>query len=748
MPVSYEMIENAVRIDALNWAIEPSIEDSEACMGVVFDVLSEVKGADRIIIAETRENEYDYEQVKMLLEIVNAYNKILNEEKLISIKNFGPQYCEKLFPQRIADLQFLITEALRKDPIGAYVKLQRMITAAKIGAEKSHPQFARCYTDYLSNSLMRIEKILSSCKLIDLAKPRLTGYKPGDRRLYREFFHPLVRPNFMLTRYMTAYPKGGQPVEKYTVGNVMVEIFQVPGKVRNFYHATPPEFRLSEEKYTILDSARRYLAAHKPTEIEFTDPEKTREVFFNIGRDLIKDISRNMNVELSTKELEELARILSRYTAGFGVLEILLADDKLQDIFINSPIGLTPIFVSHSDFEECETNLIPTREDAEAWATRFRMYSGRPLDEANPVLDTELNVPGGRARVAAITRTLSPEGLGFAFRRHRDKPWTFPLYINAKYFDPLYAGLMSFLVDGSRTLLIAGGRSSGKTSLLGSIMLEIMRKFRIVTVEDTLELPFVALRQLGFNIERMKSRSVITRVEAELPADEALRTALRLGDSCLIIGEVRSVEAKALYEAMRIGALANVVAGTIHGESAYGVFDRVVNDLGVPTTSFKATDVITICNMLRSPDGLHRFRRVTEVTEVRKHWKNDPMDEGGFVNLMEYSAKEDKLKPTDTLVDGESIIINDVANRVREWHGDWDAVWENILLRGKIKETMLEYAKKMSRMDILEANVVVESNEMFHLLSDQVKKEVGALDTNMIFDKWLFWFKDRISRKE
>ena len=59
------------------------------------------------------------------------------------------------------------------------------------------------------------------------------------------------------------------------------------------------------------------------------------------------------------------------------------------------------------------------------------------------------------------------------------------------------------------------------------------------------------------------------------------KASLRLGDSCLIVGEVRSVEAKALYEAMRVGALANVVAGTIHGASPYGVFDRVVNDLNV-----------------------------------------------------------------------------------------------------------------------------------------------------------------------
>jgi type IV secretory pathway ATPase VirB11/archaellum biosynthesis ATPase len=464
----------------------------------------------------------------------------------------------------------------------------------------------------------------------------------------------------------------------------------------------------------------------------------------NIGRDMLKDLARGMGMELSAKELEELAEILSRYTAGFGILEILLADENIQDIFINSPIGLTPVYVNHSEFEECETNLIPTREDADAWATRFRLYSGRPLDEANPVLDTELTVPGGRARVAAITRTLSPYGLGYAFRRHRDKPWTFPLYINVGFFDSLYAGLMSFIIDGGRSLLVAGGRGSGKTSLLGAVMLEVMKKFRIVLVEDTLELPAVQLRSLGYNVERLKSRSVITRVEAELPAEEALRTALRLGDSVLIIGEVRSLEAQALFEAMRIGALANLVAGTIHGESAYGIYDRIVNDLRVPPTSFKAMDVITICNQLKTPDGLRRFRRVTELTEVRKQWKHDPADEGAFVTLMEYSAKEDRLKPTDTLIDGESFVLNEIAKRVREWHGDWDAVWDNILLRGKIKQTMVDYSKKLKRSDILEAEWVVESNETFHTVSERVRQEVGSLDSKMIYDKWLEWFEQKL----
>jgi type IV secretory pathway ATPase VirB11/archaellum biosynthesis ATPase len=746
MAVDYTVEEDVIKVDCRNWVIEPSIENSEACMAVVIDILQEVKNAQRIVLSEARDIEYDFDQTQLLASIARIYNRVLNEDKLLSIEKLGPKECGGLLPTRFRDLQFLIFEILRKDPLGAYVKLNVMVNAAQEKMKKAKSK--QCYSQYLNEVLLPMKAMFESSEFIKAAKPYMHGFKFGDRSIYRELFKPVVRPTFMQTRYMIIPPKGGKLLDKYQLSEgTQVEIYSIPGHVRNSYFITPPEFRLTDEKYEVLDAARKYMTEHRPKETEFADPEKAREVFMNISRGLVRDVARTMNIALTDKEVEELAVVLSRYTAGFGVLELLLSDDKIQDLFINSPIGITPIYIYHSDFEECVTNLIPTKEDAEAWATRFRLYSGRPLDEANPVLDTELTVPGGRARVAAITRTLSPEGLAFALRRHREKPWTFPLFVQNKFMDPLYAGLMSFLVDGGRALLIAGGRSSGKTSLLGALMLEILRKFRIVIQEDTLELPAVHMRKLGYNIERLKSRSVITQVETELAADEALRTALRLGDSVMIVGEVRSLEGKALFEAMRIGALANTVAGTIHGESAYGVYDRVVNDLGVPSTSFKAIDLITICSMLHSPDGLHRFRRITNLTEVRKHWKDDPSLENGFVNLMEYSAKEDRLKPTDVLMDGESEVLNEIAKRVREWQGRWDVMWDNILLRAKINEATVKYASQLQRPDLLEAEWTTESNEVFHIISDKVKGEVGGLDSNLIYSRWEEWFKNRMKQK-
>jgi type IV secretory pathway ATPase VirB11/archaellum biosynthesis ATPase len=375
------------------------------------------------------------------------------------------------------------------------------------------------------------------------------------------------------------------------------------------------------------------------------------------------------------------------------------------------------------------------------------MISGRPLDEANPILDTEIEIPQARARVGAIGQPLNPTGLAYSIRRHRDKPWTFPLFIKNGMMTPLAAGLLSFIIDGTRTMLVAGTRSSGKTSLLGSIMIEMMRRYRVLTIEDTLELPTAAMRDLGYNIQSMKVRSALAKGGTEVPADEGIRTALRLGDSALIIGEVRSKEALALYEAMRVGAMANVVAGTIHGESPYGIFDRVVNDLGVPRTSFKATDLIVVANPVRSPDGLHRWRRITQITEVRKEWEKDPLLENGFADLMKYDAKTDELVPSDVLINGESDVLKAIAGNVKEWAGSWDAIWDNIQLRTKIKETHVKLVDKAKMPDLLEAPFTVLANDQFHLISDKILEEAGFLDSKKIFFEWNEWIKREIKKR-
>ena len=738
-----------LKVNCLNCIYGASIEDYPSCMARSVDKLIELKKADRVVLLQSREFEYDAHQTSMLNEIAKAIVYLTKRNRVNTPSNlYTPGTSEQLLAEWSAFLNEILTHMISEDPIGAYVKIKREIRSIEQKIETLPPNLASAYQKYVDNALKIIEKILGHTTIIKLSKDHLVGYNVGDRTLYREIFHPTIRPNFMLTRYMLTPPKNAKKIDEYfTKDGIKIQIYTVPDQIQKLYHILPPEFNLKEEEYTILDAARRYMGAHKPKDTDFADPKKMRDIFSDIGKDLLFDLAENAKIELSGENLDILANILTRYTAGYGILEIILGDPEVQDLYLNAPMGDSPIFLYHGKYEECITNIVPTQEDAEAWATRFRIESGRPLDEANPVLDTEIEVPGGRARVAAVTESLSPSGLSFALRRHRDKPWSFPLFIKTKMITPLGAGLLSFLIDGARTMLIAGTRSAGKSSFLGAVLTELMRKVRIVTVEDTLELPISSLKVLGYDIQSLKSRSIITNVESEVSADDAIRTSLRLGDSALIIGEVRSLEAKALYESMRIGALANLVAGTIHGDSAYGIFDRVVNDLEVPATSFKATDIIVITSRLKTSDGLRTFRRVTAIVEVTKDWEKDPQREKGFQELMKYNAKTDILEPTERLLNGESYILNQIANNTREFRDNWSAVWDNIKLREKVKKTIVEYSDKFNYPEMLEADFTVIANGKFHLISSDVRDQYGSLDPERIFALWENWLRSEITER-
>lgn len=752
-PFSYDIQregENVIlQINCEAYTKVPSLEDDPLTMSKTIGILNEAGTVTKVVYFQRRNIEYDYSQTILLKEIADLYKKLVNQKETLSYNAFiYDRSCTKCITAWYADIKNIVSNMLRSDPIGAYVELKRILRDENIKLQKaSDPRCKKCGQKYASLVTYLIQ-LLEKTQLISVAIPHLAGYKVGSRDLYRMIFRPLIKPDFLFTKLMSKFPEDGDELDSYMVGNTEVTVFKLPDTIQYLYHINPPEFRLNENQYEILDSARKIMTEHKPQRSEFVDPERMRSVFYNIGHDLIEELMEFKKIRMSDEDIDELTNILVRYTVGFGLIEVLLKDEKIQDITINSPMGEMPIFIVHEEFGDCKTNIIPTSTEADSWASKLRMISGRPLDEANPILDTELVIPGARSRVAVITSPLDPTGLAYSFRRHRDKPWTLPLFIHNKMLNPLGAGILSFLVDGSRTMLVAGTRSAGKTSLLGAILTEIMRKYRIITIEDTLELPGESLRKLGYNIQQMKVAAAMTKATAEVSAEEGIRTTLRMGDSCLIVGEVRSTEAKSLYEAMRIGALANVVAGTIHGDSPYGVFDRVVNDLGVPRTSFKATDIVVVANPIRSADGLHRWRRVTEITEIRKHWEQDPLLENGFSDLMKYDSKTDELQPSDDLINGDSEILKSIAGNVKEWAGNWDAVWDNIQLRVKTKETLVDFAVKQSDLSLLEAPFVIQCNDEFHRISDAVKEEIGALDSKRIFFEWSEWLKRSIKKKK
>lgn len=750
---AYEVIreggEDVLYINYLGAPFVPSLADSGEVMGRTIDILIENQNISRIVFVQQKNYNYDFDETSLLLEIAQLYVHLVSQERILSQEKLIT-HSQEFFSKRYNDL-FSFLFLLKQDPIAAFAEIKRLVIEAKILLEKLQGGSKADQANYIG-LLEKIFELVRNLRMIQEVLPFLDGHKKGNREIYHRIFKPDVIPNFTFTRLVLDLPEDAEIVDQYKIAQnsydeSLVTILKVKNEAKLMYHLSPPENSLSEEQSMLLNLSRGVLIEHQPKAEEFTDTGRTRKVFFNISKDLLQDLARTKGMRLNYNELNKLATILVRNTIGFGLIEVLLQDKKLQDIVLNAPIPQTNIFLRHQDYDECYTNILPSQEDVDGWAAKFRMISGRPLDEANPILDTQLEIGGLRARIAIIQKPLSPDGLAYAIRRHREDPWTLPLFIENKMINPLAAGLYSFLIDGSRTILVAGTRSSGKTSLLGSLMLEIVPQYRIIVIEDTLELPVESLRKLRYDILRMKVRSALLKTTTEVGADDGIRTSLRLGDSSLIIGEIRSVEAQALYEAMRVGALANVVAGTIHGASPYAVFDRVVNDLKVPATSFKATDIITVANPVKSPDGLHSWRRVLQISEVRKHWQKDPLEEKGFVDLLKYNIEKDELEATDDLINGDSEIIKSIAGNVRGWAGNWDAVYDNILLRARVKKEIVEVAKKTKKPWILEAEFNTLSNDVFHKISDKIRQEVGLPVGDRVFPEWQKWLMQEIKKK-
>ena len=142
------------------------------------------------------------------------------------------------------------------------------------------------------------------------------------------------------------------------------------------------------------------------------------------------------------------------------------------------------------------------------------------------------------------------------------------------------------------------------------------------------------------------------------------------------------------------------------------------------------------------------MKRVIQLSEVRKHWTTDPEEEKGFVDLLKYNVEKDELEATEELINGDSEVIKDIASNVKGWVGNWDAVYDNILLRGKIKQEIVDMSTKTNNPLILEAGFNSLSNNMFHEFSKEVEDEIGLPVGDRVFPIWQEWLKEQVRGKK
>lgn len=705
-----------LKFDCRSCDRSPSIAKSEVCMREVLQKLSENPSADEILLGGDYIQEYDGKNVDLLKELVHS----LEDSRYLVLKNIKGEECGDCYEERkkrIAE----IWNTLKMDPARGCGNLEQLKAELEEKSKRGSKKCKNCRRNFLKKG---VEPALSILERTSFLKESRIG---GGRRDYEKILNPSIRPCFLRSKLKLQPPNKAELVDAYNLEDSEIRIYRLDKELQHMYFLMPLEYRLPPDRVRLLQEARQLLLKRKGNlKLKLARKEIERN-----SRKLIMESAINKNIDLNNEEIENLSKCLTRFTAGFGILETLLGDPRVQDVYSDAPIDESPLHIYHREFEECSTNIFLTPEDAKFLISRFRAVSGRSFSEADPILDLNL----GGVRVAAIQRPLSPNGLALALRRHKTAPWTLPLFIKNDFLTARAAGLLSLLVDSQASILITGSRGAGKTSLLGALLLELLPKYRVLCLEDTAELPVDQLRSLGFKIQSLRVQPAIAGSQLELKAEDALRAALRLGESVLVVGEVRGPETKALYEAMRVGAAGNSVMGTIHGATTEDVFERVVYDLGIPASSFKATDVIAVASPIRPKGSVNRVRRVTQISEVGSGWKDDPISEGGFTDLMCYDPSKDELAPDLALQETKSDLLKSIA---RKWSTNREEVRKNMDLRAKIQRKLVETANEMSRPDLLEADKVVQSNLTFHRLLEEELKD-GRVRYDRIFERWQNW---------
>ncbi|MFB6267038.1 MAG: ATPase, T2SS/T4P/T4SS family [Halodesulfurarchaeum sp.] len=432
----------------------------------------------------------------------------------------------------------------------------------------------------------------------------------ADRGPLEAVLRPRIGPTMSAARIDPVPPAAGTLLDsRVTDSGATVRVYEVDGSVP-VYHLEPLEATFDPETYETLEEARATLI----------DRSGTND---RVG----SAVAAVRAVAGPDEPVDTLAGILEKHTLGFGVLDDVFADPAVSEVFVNAPADHSTLRV-RAGGRSMRSNVHLSDRGVATLASKVRRESGRAFSRADPTIDALLTDLGSApaVRVSGVQEPAS-DGTAFAFRAEGTDTWRLSTLVELDTLTPEAAGLLSVAMERGASLLVAGPRGAGKTTLAAALLWELPQAARLLAIEDTPELPITALQTAGRDAQRIRAS---VGDAGELDPDEALHTALRFGDGAIALGEVRGPEAAVLYEAMRVGAAGDAVIGTIHGEGYSGVKERVVSDLGVPASSFAVTDLLVTI----APVDVGR--RVVSIEEVS--------DEGADV-LFRYADGAFRIEP-------------------------------------------------------------------------------------------------------
>ena len=284
----------------------------------------------------------------------------------------------------------------------------------------------------------------------------------------------------------------------------------------------------------------------------------------------------------------------------------LITDPDVSEIMVNGAQG---VFVERDGVLTRVEGVRLDERNLRVAVKNIARAVGDDISEEQPILDARL--PDG-SRVAAIFPPCSLGGTTLTIRKFQQRFFTAQELVRAGMLTEETLTTMREAVQRDHTLLISGGTSTGKTTLLNAISAFLPAQDRIVVIEDTAELHLT-----HHNVVRLEAR----RAQRDLPAvsiRDLLRAALRHRPDRIIVGEVRGGEAYDLLEALNTGHAGSL--STIHANSATQALNRFASCVvqsGVDLPYEVVRDQIAACvQLVVHLERSSGRRRVAEVLRL------------------------------------------------------------------------------------------------------------------------------------
>jgi type IV secretion system protein VirB11 len=304
-------------------------------------------------------------------------------------------------------------------------------------------------------------------------------------------------------------------------------------------------------------------------------------------------------VTIHSIQREAMSRGARMLRTAFGAaIARCLDDPDIVEVMLN-PDGR--LWIDRLSQGLAETGERLSAADAERIVRLVAHHVGAEVHAEAPRVSAELPETGERFEGLLPPVVAAPV---FAIRKPAVAVFTLDDYVASEIMTSNQANGLRAAVMTRQNILVAGGTSSGKTTLTNALLAEVAKTSdRVVLIEDTRE-----LQCKSPNLVALRTKDKVASLS------DLVRSSLRLRPDRIPIGEVRGAEALDLLKAWGTGHPGGI--GTIHAGSAIGALHRLEQLIQEAVVTVPRTLVAETINVIAVLSGRGADRRLAELVSV------------------------------------------------------------------------------------------------------------------------------------